>query len=62
MVAKAQTAGIAVPGLVSALNYYDYFRMAKMPVNFVQALRDCFGAHTYKRVDKDGAFHTEWEE
>jgi 6-phosphogluconate dehydrogenase len=42
-------------------NIYDYFRMEQMPVNFVQALRDCFGAHTYKRVDKEGYFHTEWE-
>jgi len=62
VVTKTQMAGIAAPGLTSALNYYDYFRMSKMPVNFVQALRDCFGAHTYRRIDKDGAFHTEWEE
>lgn len=32
-----------------------------MPVNFVQALRDCFGAHTYERTDREGHFHTEWE-
>lgn len=61
VVTKTQAAAIAVPGLTSALNYYDYFRMANMPVNFVQALRDCFGAHTYQRVDKEGHFHTEWE-
>jgi 6-phosphogluconate dehydrogenase len=23
-------------------------------------MRDCFGSHTYQRVDKEGAFHTEW--
>ncbi|MEC7896523.1 MAG: hypothetical protein VX628_02535, partial [Cyanobacteriota bacterium] len=23
-------------------------------------MRDCFGSHTYERVDKDGSFHTEW--
>jgi len=61
VVTKTQMSGIAVPGLTSALNYYDYFRMERMPVNFVQALRDCFGAHTYRRVDKEGYFHTEWE-
>ncbi|WP_157904687.1 hypothetical protein, partial [Escherichia coli] len=22
--------------------------------------RDYFGAHTYKRIDKEGVFHTEW--
>ncbi|MFY3500801.1 hypothetical protein, partial [Escherichia coli] len=21
---------------------------------------DYFGAHTYKRIDKEGVFHTEW--
>ncbi|WP_275269424.1 hypothetical protein, partial [Pantoea ananatis] len=26
----------------------------------IQAQRDYFGAHTYKRIDKDGVFHTEW--
>jgi 6-phosphogluconate dehydrogenase len=26
----------------------------------IQAQRDYFGAHTYKRVDKPGVFHTEW--
>lgn len=61
VVTKTSSAAIAVPALASALNYYDYFRMEQMPVNFVQALRDCFGAHTYKRVDKEGYFHTEWE-
>jgi 6-phosphogluconate dehydrogenase len=26
----------------------------------IQAQRDYFGAHTYKRLDKEGVFHTEW--
>ncbi len=59
---KAVLSGIALPGMASALHYYDYYRMAQMPVNFIQALRDCFGAHTYQRVDVPGAFHTRWEE
>ncbi|WP_317189780.1 hypothetical protein, partial [Escherichia coli] len=28
--------------------------------NLIQAQRDYFGAHTYKRIDKEGVFHTEW--
>lgn len=59
---KAVTAGVALTGFASALHYYDYYRMEQMPVNFIQALRDCFGAHTYKRVDREGYFHTKWEE
>lgn len=58
---KALEAGIALPGMASALHYYDYYRMEQMPVNFIQALRDCFGAHTYRRIDKEGYFHTRWE-
>jgi len=23
-------------------------------------MRDCFGSHTYERIDKEGSFHTEW--
>jgi 6-phosphogluconate dehydrogenase len=33
-----------------------------MPANLIQAQRDCFGAHTYERVDGKGSFHTEWRE
>ncbi len=58
---SAVEAGIALPGLASALHYYDYYRMEQMPVNFIQALRDCFGAHTYRRKDMEGVFHTKWE-
>lgn len=53
--------GIAVPAVSSALLYYDQYRTARMSVNMVQALRDCFGAHTYERLDTSGTFHTEWE-
>lgn len=56
----AERAGLAVTGFAAALHYYDYYRTEDMPVRFVQALRDCFGAHTYLRNDKQGYFHTEW--
>lgn len=59
---KAVASGVALPGMASALHYYDYYRMEQMPVNFIQALRDCFGAHTYQRVDMPGTFHSRWEE
>lgn len=54
--------GIAMPCFQASLHYYDYYRTGRMPVNFIQALRDCFGAHTYMRHDRTGYFHTEWEE
>jgi 6-phosphogluconate dehydrogenase len=60
VVADAAQAGIPVPCLSSTLDYIDSYRTARLPQNLLQAMRDCFGAHTYQRVDRDGAFHTEW--
>jgi 6-phosphogluconate dehydrogenase len=54
--------GIPIPGLMSALAYFDGYRSAWLPANLIQAQRDYFGAHTYERVDEKGMFHTEWEE
>lgn len=52
--------GIPVPALSSAISYYDSYRCAVLPANLIQAQRDCFGAHTYSRVDQNGIFHTDW--
>lgn len=52
--------GIAVPSFSAALAYFDSYRTATLPANLIQAQRDYFGAHTYKRIDKEGTFHTEW--
>lgn len=54
--------GIPVYALSSALAYFDAFRTARLPANLTQAQRDYFGAHTYRRLDKEGSFHTEWQE
>mgnify|MGYP002039895065 CR=1 FL=1 len=32
----------------------------RLPAALVQGQRDFFGAHTYKRIDKPGTFHTQW--
>ena len=60
VVAGAAAAGVPVPCLSSTLDYINSYRTARLPQNLVQAMRDCFGSHTYERVDKDGTFHTEW--
>jgi 6-phosphogluconate dehydrogenase len=52
--------GIPVPALSSSLAYFDSYRSERLPANLTQAQRDFFGAHTYRRVDRDGTFHTEW--
>lgn len=60
VVAGAALAGIPVPCLSSTLDYIDSYRSGRLPQNLVQAMRDCFGSHTYERVDRPGTFHTEW--
>ena len=60
VVAGAAEAGIPVPCFSSTLDYINSYRSPRLPQNLVQAMRDCFGSHTYQRVDKEGAFHTEW--
>jgi 6-phosphogluconate dehydrogenase len=58
-----QTAvGLGIPTLAmsSSLAYFDAYRSERLPANLTQAQRDYFGAHTYRRVDKPGVFHTEW--
>jgi 6-phosphogluconate dehydrogenase len=59
-----QTANkFGVPSLVtgSSLGYYDSYRKERLPANLIQGQRDYFGAHTYRRIDKEGIFHTEWQ-
>jgi 6-phosphogluconate dehydrogenase len=60
VVASAVKLGCPVPAFSSALSYYDSYRNSRLPANLLQAQRDFFGAHTYKRVDREGIFHSEW--
>jgi 6-phosphogluconate dehydrogenase len=60
VVGTAAALGVAVPGFGAALAYYDTVRRVRLPAALVQGLRDFFGAHTYRRVDREGAFHTLW--
>ncbi|MBW9157156.1 NADP-dependent phosphogluconate dehydrogenase [Clostridium tagluense] len=60
VVSTAVNLGIPVPGISSALMYYDNYRSANLPANLLQAQRDYFGAHTFERTDKEGIFHHEW--
>ncbi len=51
---------IPVAGMSSALAYFDAYCSERLPTNLIQAQRDYFGAHTYRRIDREGVFHTEW--
>ena len=53
--------GIPVPALCASRSpTTTAYRSARLPANLTQAQRDFFGAHTYRRVDRDGVFHTNW--
>jgi 6-phosphogluconate dehydrogenase len=60
VVSTAVGTGVPVPGFSAALSYYDALRAERLPAALVQGLRDFFGAHTYRRTDRDGSFHTLW--
>jgi len=60
VVAGGALAGIPLPCLSATLDYIDSYRSGRLPQNLVQAMRDCFGSHTYERTDRAGSFHTEW--
>jgi 6-phosphogluconate dehydrogenase len=62
VVRSAADLGIPLPGMMSALGYFDAYRSAWLPANLIQAQRDYFGSHTYERVDEEGVFHTHWEQ
>jgi 6-phosphogluconate dehydrogenase len=56
----ARAFGIPCPAFSAALDYFDTYRQERLPANLIQGQRDFFGAHTYKRLDKPGTFHTVW--
>jgi 6-phosphogluconate dehydrogenase len=60
VVALAVERGVATPAFSSTLAYCDGLRRPRGPANLLQGLRDYFGAHTYRRLDKPGVFHTRW--
>ncbi len=60
IVAKSAEAGVPIPGMSSALAYYDMARAPRTNAALTQSLRDFFGSHTYRRIDKEGTFHTVW--
>ena len=62
VVVLAVQSGVAVPAFASSLAYYDGLRRAHGPANLLQGLRDYFGAHSYRRTDREGSFHIRWSQ
>ncbi len=62
VVSTAVQLGIPCLAMGASLAYFDAYRTARLPANLTQAQRDYFGAHTYRRIDREGVCHTEWQE
>ena len=60
VVVVATQLGLPIPVFASSLSYYDSLRAQRLPAALIQGQRDFFGAHTYKRVDMEGTYHTNW--
>ncbi len=60
VVQTAVQLGIPILAMSSSLAYFDAYRSERLPANLTQAQRDYFGAHTYRRTDRDGVFHSDW--
>ena len=58
--AQGILSGIPLPVFTAACAYLDGWRGAPVGANLIQAQRDLFGAHTYRRTDREGVFHHEW--
>lgn len=52
--------GIPVPVLSASLAWFDSIRTTRGSTNLIQAQRDFFGEHGFKRLDKDGTHHGPW--
>jgi len=60
VVRHAFDSAVPAPAFAASLAYYDGLRADRLPAALVQGQRDFFGAHTYRRVDREGTFHTLW--
>lgn len=62
VIVSSKKLGIPTPAMSASLDYFDSLRAKDLPANLIQGQRDYFGAHTYERIDKDGFYHTEWQD
>ena len=61
-VAFAAESGVPAPCHADALSYFDSYTTADGTAGMIQALRDCFGAHTFVRIDdsEGKSVHADW--
>lgn len=60
VISTASARGVPLFSLSANLNYLEALRSKILPANFIQGLRDHFGAHGFERLDEPGNFHAQW--
>lgn len=58
-VQRAISLNVPCMAAAASLGYLYALTSERLPANLIQAQRDYFGAHTYRRVDIEGTFHTD---
>ena len=63
LVSACINCSVPVPVLSEAVNFFNGFTSSRLSANLIQAQRDYFGAHTYRRNDDGGEIihHTNWK-
>lgn len=61
IVSFAAQNALPLASLATALSYFESMTSANLSANYIQGLRDFFGAHTFERNDMEGSFHADWE-
>ncbi len=59
-VAAGVQMGVPLWCLGGALTHIEAMAQGRTSANFIQGLRDTFGAHTFERLDRAGTFHADW--
>ena len=59
-VAHAARSGYPAPVITTSLAYTDALVTQPLPTSLIQAQRDRFGAHGFRRTDRAGDFHGPW--
>jgi 6-phosphogluconate dehydrogenase len=59
-VINAVSCDVPAMAFAASLNYLGALASERLPANLIQGQRDLFGAHTYRRIDREGMFHTDW--
>lgn len=60
VVGRGVAAGLPVPALSGALQWFDSLSQGRGTTNLIQAQRDFFGHHGFERLDRPGKTHADW--